>query len=73
MTTGQGTEHLGINQRRGFASPAIDRALKIEQNARMALATAHRGYVLAIGCNRDTDTSANLLANCDVAESFLVG
>jgi branched-chain amino acid transport system ATP-binding protein len=47
--------------------------LMVEQNARQALGIAHRGYVLAIGQNRFTDTGANLLANREVAESFLGG
>ncbi len=47
--------------------------LMVEQNARMALEIAHRGYVLATGRNRFTDTGANLLANREVAESFLGG
>jgi branched-chain amino acid transport system ATP-binding protein len=47
--------------------------LMVEQNAKQALALAHRGYVLATGENRFTDTGAALLANREVAESFLGG
>ena len=47
--------------------------LMVEQNARQSLTIAHRGYVLATGQNRFTDTGANLLANREVAESFLGG
>lgn len=47
--------------------------LMVEQNAKQALAIAHRGYVLATGRNRFTDTGAALLANKDVAQSFLGG
>jgi branched-chain amino acid transport system ATP-binding protein len=47
--------------------------LMVEQNARQALGIAHRGYVLAVGRNRFTDTGANLLADREVAESFLGG
>jgi len=47
--------------------------LMVEQNARQALAIAHTGYVLATGRNRFTDTGAALLANREVAESFLGG
>ena len=47
--------------------------LMVEQNARMALEIAHRGYVLATGRNRYTDTGANLLADREVARSFLGG
>ena len=47
--------------------------LMVEQNARQSLAIAHRGYVLATGRNRFTDTGAALLANREVAESFLGG
>lgn len=47
--------------------------LMVEQNARAALGLAHRGYVLAMGRNRFTDTGANLLANREVAEMFLGG
>jgi len=47
--------------------------LMVEQNARQALGVADRGYVLATGRNRFIDTGANLLANHEVAESFLGG
>ncbi len=47
--------------------------LMVEQNARQALGLAHRGYVLATGENRYADTGAALLANREVAESFLGG
>ena len=47
--------------------------LMVEQNARQSLAIAHRGYVLATGRNRFSDTGAALLANREVAESFLGG
>ena len=45
----------------------------VEQNARQALRIAHRGYVLATGENIFTDTGDALLANPEVAESFLGG
>ncbi len=47
--------------------------LMVEQNAKQALALAHRGYVLATGENRFADTGAALLANREVAASFLGG
>jgi branched-chain amino acid transport system ATP-binding protein len=47
--------------------------LMVEQNAKQALGLAHRGYVLATGENRFADTGAALLANREVAESFLGG
>ena len=47
--------------------------LLVEQNAKQALGIGHVGYVLATGRNRFTDTAANLLANREVAESFLGG
>ena len=47
--------------------------LMVEQNARAALAIAHRGYVLATGRNRFADTAPALLANREVAEAFLGG
>ena len=47
--------------------------LMVEQNARQALAVAHRGFVLATGRNRLTDTGPALLANREVALSFLGG
>jgi branched-chain amino acid transport system ATP-binding protein len=47
--------------------------LMVEQNARQALALAHRGFVLAGGRNRFTGTGAELLADPDVAKSFLGG
>jgi branched-chain amino acid transport system ATP-binding protein len=45
--------------------------LMVEQNARQALALAHRGFVLAGGQNRFTGTGAELLADPEVARSFL--
>ena len=47
--------------------------LLVEQNAKQALGIGHVGYVLATGRNRFTDSAANLLANREVAESFLGG
>ena len=47
--------------------------LLVEQNAKQALSIGHTGYVLATGRNRFTDSAANLLANREVAESFLGG
>lgn len=47
--------------------------LMVEQNARQALAVAHRGYVLATGANRFTGSGADLLADREVAASFLGG
>jgi branched-chain amino acid transport system ATP-binding protein len=47
--------------------------LMVEQNARYALSLATRAYVLANGENRFEDTGPNLLANREVAESFLGG
>ncbi len=43
----------------------------VEQNAKQALGIAHKGFVLASGRNRFTDTGAALLADPDVAKSFL--
>ncbi|GAB6053573.1 ABC transporter ATP-binding protein [Magnetospira thiophila] len=45
--------------------------LMVEQNARQALAIAHRGFVLSLGKKRFEDTGPNLLANREVAEMFL--
>ncbi len=47
--------------------------LMVEQNARQALAFASRGFVLANGQNRFTGTGAQLIADKDVAKSFLGG
>ncbi|ALN73164.1 ABC transporter ATP-binding protein [Aureimonas sp. AU20] len=66
-----------------FMSEIFDRILAInatgvtvamvEQNARQALGIAHKGFVLTGGRNRFTDTGAALLADPDVAKSFLGG
>ena len=66
-----------------FMSEIFDRILAInaagvtvamvEQNAKQALGIAHRGFVLAGGRNRFTDTGAALLADPEVAKSFLGG
>ena len=47
--------------------------LMVEQNARQALALASKGFVLANGQNRFTGTGAELLADPEVAQSFLGG
>lgn len=47
--------------------------LMVEQNAKQALAIAHKGFVLAAGQNRFTDTGEALLNDPDVAKSFLGG
>ncbi|HEV7275652.1 MAG TPA: ABC transporter ATP-binding protein [Devosiaceae bacterium] len=47
--------------------------LMVEQNARQALALASKGFVLASGQNRFTGTGAELLADPEVARSFLGG
>ena len=47
--------------------------LMVEQNARQALAFATRGFVLANGQNRFTGTGAELIADPEVARSFLGG
>ena len=66
-----------------FMSQIFDRVIAInrsgvtvamvEQNAKQALAIAHKGFVLAGGCNSYTDTGSNLLNNPEVAASFLGG
>ncbi len=47
--------------------------LMVEQNARLALEIADRGYVLAAGRNRFSGTGADLLGNRQMAEAFLGG
>jgi branched-chain amino acid transport system ATP-binding protein len=47
--------------------------LLVEQNARMALRLAHRGYVLANGRITRTGTGAELLADPAVQDSYLGG
>ncbi|MCC6737337.1 MAG: ABC transporter ATP-binding protein [Bauldia sp.] len=47
--------------------------LMVEQNARQALAIASRGFVLAGGRNLFTGTGRELLADPEVARSFLGG
>ncbi|MGI6855060.1 ABC transporter ATP-binding protein [Mesorhizobium sp. 1B3] len=47
--------------------------LMVEQNARQALALAHRGFVLATGRNLFTGTGPQLLGDPNVAKSFLGG
>jgi ABC-type branched-subunit amino acid transport system ATPase component len=45
----------------------------VEQNARKALAIAHRGYVLDLGQTRLEDTGAGLLDNEEVKKLYLGG
>ncbi len=47
--------------------------LMVEQNAKLSLEMAHRGYVLASGENRVDGTGESLLANPDVARLYLGG
>jgi branched-chain amino acid transport system ATP-binding protein len=47
--------------------------LLIEQNARQALAIAHRGYVLEVGKIAHADTGANLMASPAVQAAYLGG
>ncbi|MBF8224000.1 ABC transporter ATP-binding protein [Halomonas sp. 328] len=47
--------------------------LMVEQHAKQALAIADKGFVLAAGQNRFTDTGTNLLNDPEVAKSFLGG
>jgi len=47
--------------------------LMVEQNARQALAIADRGFILAAGKNRYTDSGQQLLQDPEVAKSFLGG
>lgn len=45
--------------------------LLVEQNAKLALQTANRGYVMESGRITLTDTAANLLANTRIQEAYL--
>jgi branched-chain amino acid transport system ATP-binding protein len=47
--------------------------LLVEQNAHMALAAAHRGYVIETGEVTLTDTGKALLANPEVQKAYLGG
>ena len=58
---------IGQLNRQGLA------ILLVEQNARQALAFATRGFVLASGQNRFTGTGPELIADPEVAKSFLGG
>ena len=60
-------EHIVAVNKAGVA------ILMVEQNARQALAFASRGFVLAQGANRFTGTGPELIADPDVAKSFLGG
>jgi branched-chain amino acid transport system ATP-binding protein len=74
MTAGLSPRYMGeIFERIVEINAAGVGILMVEQNARQALALAHRGFVLAGGQNRFTGTGAELLADPDVAKSFLGG
>jgi branched-chain amino acid transport system ATP-binding protein/neutral amino acid transport system ATP-binding protein len=47
--------------------------LIVEQNAKESLGLSNRGYVLAGGCNRFSDTGENLLANEEIGQLYLGG
>ncbi|MCE5283185.1 MAG: ABC transporter ATP-binding protein [Deltaproteobacteria bacterium] len=58
---------LTINAKRGVTF------LIVEQNARKALSTAHRGYVLDLGVTCIEDTGAGLIDNEQVKKLYLGG
>lgn len=45
--------------------------LMVEQNAKKALEVSHRGYVLAMGCNRFEGTGEALLNNEEIGKLYL--
>ena len=45
--------------------------LLVEQNAKLALQTANRGYVMESGAITLSDTASNLLANAKIQEAYL--
>jgi len=45
----------------------------VEQNANLALKTAHKGYVMETGRITLSDTAKNLLTNADVKKAYLGG
>ena len=45
----------------------------VEQNARLALKLAHRGYVMEVGSIVMSDSAAGLLENPDVVQAYLGG
>jgi len=47
--------------------------LMVEQNAKQALAIAHRALVLTMGCNRHSASGLEMLADPEIAEMFLGG
>ena len=55
------------------AEQAKEKMVDMKENARQALAFASRGFVLASGQNRFTGTGAELIADPEVAKSFLGG
>ncbi|MBV8449864.1 MAG: ABC transporter ATP-binding protein [Hyphomicrobiales bacterium] len=59
--------HIRVINRTGIG------VLMVEQNARLALDIADRGYVLAAGRNRFSGTGADLLADRQMAQAFLGG
>ena len=60
-------EHIVTVNKAGVA------ILMVEQNARQALAFASRGFVLSQGQNRFTGSGPELIADPEVAKSFLGG
>jgi branched-chain amino acid transport system ATP-binding protein len=45
--------------------------LFVEQNSKIALSTANRGYVMQTGEITMTDTCENLMANAEVKKAYL--
>src|SRR5690606_33186305 len=73
-TAGLSPRFMGeIFERIAAINEAGTAILMVEQNARQALAFAHKGFVLAGGQNRFTGTGAELLADPEVAKRFLGG
>lgn len=73
-TAGLSPRYMGeIFERITAINAAGTGILMVEQNARQALGLANKGFVLANGQNRFTGTGAELLADPEVAKSFLGG
>ena len=71
-TAGLSPLYMGEIFERIIAINAAGRSiLMVEQNARQALALAHRGFVLAAGRNMFTGKGEDLLHDPEVARSFL--